>query len=62
MDFLKVYRKYSDEIPINKKYEITRCDKKFYDLGFFDACEKINELLKDLPNETKEQIEKLLDH
>lgn len=62
MDLCKVYVEYSDDIPIKNNYELTRHDKKMYDLGFHDACEKINELLQDLPNETKEQIANMLDH
>lgn len=62
MDICKIYTKYSDVIPIEKEYALTRSDKKYYDLGFFDACEKINDLLKDLPIEVQEQIEKKLNH
>lgn len=67
-----LYIKYSDVIPIDKNRELTRGEKKIYDLGFFDCSEKAeayaeqkvrefaDRLKSDAENGTGD-IEKLLD-
>lgn len=52
----EVYIRYSDKIPQEKGYCLSRAEKKSYDLGFFDGCEQtIASVIDDLTDFLKHE-------